>query len=442
MKLNGLFLFFAIGLLLPGEGLSAPQFGPRTETEVEEKQNKAKSKKNSEAKSKSSYNYTGPKLDVVIPVFDPGLPADETKWEESGIWPELRRAESVRVAVKTRDAIENLGDFGSVVVSPDTTASGDLYVIGKIVDSNGEDLKLQIEVFDTTGKAWVKKKTIKHRVPGYWHEDPRNEGLDPFSQVYTDVAVLLRKALIVAGRKHDKIEKRNEKYRATGKDNKIKMTALQKLTSIKELLFARSMAPDLYGDSVEEKRGRMALSYLPAMDDGDWSRIQAVKAADVRFSESIGTNYETLVEDMSGPYNIWQKDAYPIAKEYREAKQAANAAAVVGVLGALAGAAAAANSGSVAGRSAGYATLAASAALMAKSFKEREESREQASLLDELGASVQGILAPKVIAMEGREIELTGSATEQFKQWRTLLLEIYSDTQEDVEAIDIVSVKT
>ena len=147
MKLQGIFILFAVALLLPDESLSAPQFGPRTEAEVAEKQSEAKSKKNTLAKSKSSYTYTGPKLDVVIPVFDPGLPADETKWEESGIWPELRRAESVRVAVKTRDAIKNLGDFGSVVVSPDTTASGDLYVIGKIVDSNGEDLKLQIEIF-------------------------------------------------------------------------------------------------------------------------------------------------------------------------------------------------------------------------------------------------------------------------------------------------------
>ena len=66
-----------------------------------------------------------------------------------------------------------------MIVSPDASASGDLYVMGKIVDSNGEDLRLSVEVYDTTGKAWY-EETVKHRVAGYWHDDPRNKGLDPF----------------------------------------------------------------------------------------------------------------------------------------------------------------------------------------------------------------------------------------------------------------------
>ena len=191
-----------------------------------------------------------------------------------------------------------------------------------------------------------------------------------------------------------------------------------------------------------DKRGRLTLAYLPAMDDGNWSRMMSVRSVDAKVAGLIGENYDNLVEQMNGPYAIWQKDAYPLAKEYREAKQAANAAAVVGVIGALAGAAAAANSGSSAGKAAGIAAATASAALLAKSFKDREESRQQAAQLDELGASVQGILAPKVIAMENKEVMLTGTASEQLKQWRTILLELYADTQIDVDAIDIVSQKS
>ena len=144
-----LFHFFILALALPFGGHSAPQFGPRTEAEVEAK----KSQSTSKTPSKPKYVYSGPLLDVVIPVFDPGLPSDESKWEESGIWPELRRAESVRVATKIRESIKELGIFGEVIVSPDASASGDLYVMGKIVDSNGEDLRLSVEVYDTTGKA-------------------------------------------------------------------------------------------------------------------------------------------------------------------------------------------------------------------------------------------------------------------------------------------------
>ena len=342
--------------------------------------------------------------------------------EESGIWPELRRAESVRVATKIRDSIKGLGIFGEVIVSPDASASGDLYVMGTIVDSNGEDLRLSVEVYDTTGKAWVKKKTVKHRVAGYWHDDPGNKGLDPFESVYTDVADLVAKALVIQGKKHDKIEKRNEKYRASGKDSKVKITDLQKLNYIKELLFARSMSPETYGESVVDKRGRLTLAYLPAMDDGNWSRIMSVRAVDTKVAGLIGENYDNLVEQMDGPYAIWQKDAYPLAKEYREARQAANAAAVVGLIGAIAGAAAAANSNGSAGKAAGIAAATASAALL-KSFKDREESRQQAAQLDELGASVK-VFSLKVIAMENK-VMLTGTASEQLKQWRTILLRLY-----------------
>ena len=35
-----------------------------------------------------------PKLDVVIPVFNPGLSESEENYEEEGVWPELRRAEA------------------------------------------------------------------------------------------------------------------------------------------------------------------------------------------------------------------------------------------------------------------------------------------------------------------------------------------------------------
>ncbi|SVE32284.1 uncharacterized protein METZ01_LOCUS485138, partial [marine metagenome] len=34
------------------------------------------------------------RLDVIIPIFDPGLSESEKNYEDGGVWPELRRAES------------------------------------------------------------------------------------------------------------------------------------------------------------------------------------------------------------------------------------------------------------------------------------------------------------------------------------------------------------
>ena len=89
-----------------------------------------------------------PKLDIIIPLFDPGLPEDPTKYDDEGVWPELRRAESVRFAYKLKTALENTGAFGSVRATPDRTATGDLYVLGEIEESDGEDVEINLTVVD------------------------------------------------------------------------------------------------------------------------------------------------------------------------------------------------------------------------------------------------------------------------------------------------------
>jgi hypothetical protein len=97
------------------------------------------------------------KLEVIVPVFDPGLTAEAEKYSEEGIWPELRRAEANRFAYKLKTALEDTNAFGAVRVTPDNTATGDLYVLGKIVESNGEKIEIEIKLVDITGKQWFTK---------------------------------------------------------------------------------------------------------------------------------------------------------------------------------------------------------------------------------------------------------------------------------------------
>ena len=54
---------------------------------------------------------------------------------------------------------------------------------------------------------------------------------------------------------------------------------------------------------------------------------------------------------------------------------------------------------------------------------------------------MQGVITPKVIEMRDRQVELSGTATEQLAQWRSLLKEIYEDTSVDLGAIDIVIIE-
>ena len=45
-----------------------------------------------ESEREAKIDKTKKRLDVVIPVFDPGLSESAKNYEDDGIWPELRRA--------------------------------------------------------------------------------------------------------------------------------------------------------------------------------------------------------------------------------------------------------------------------------------------------------------------------------------------------------------
>jgi hypothetical protein len=428
-------LLLAVSVLLSNTAWG--QFGPRPEDETSAGTTSQSAAAPATGSPRSA--YAGPKLRLVIPVFDPGLPNDPNRYEEMGIWPELRRAEAVRAAVQLQRELQRTGIFESVQVMPDTTASADLYVMGSILESNGEDYGLAVEIYDATGNRWLKKRKFRHRVSEAWVRETNTSALDPYSPIYPMISAVVVEQLVREGKKHQDIEKRNEAFRARGKDNRVKMSSLQRLIVTREVMFARSIAPDLYRDAATvDKRDRVKLNYLPSSDDPNWQRVEAVMDADSQFNDVVSASYGQFVDRMDQPYQTWQRDAYPLAKEYREAKNRANTQAVLGVLGAIAGAAVAGSSNNSATQAAGVAAAVAGAAAIATSFRTRAESRQQAALLSELGASVQSVVAPMVIEMTSRQFELRGTAAEQVAEWRGVLREIYNDTELDPGAITIL----
>ena len=76
--------------------------------------------------------------------------------------------------------------------------------------------------------------------------------------------------------------------------------------------------------------------------------------------------------------------------------------------------------GSVAG-------IAAGSVLLAEGFQTRSEAKVHREALAELGSSLDLELAPRVVAFEGRTVELTGDAREQYVQWRDFLKRIYAE---------------
>ena len=120
-----------------------------------------------------------------------------------------------------------------------------------------------------------------------------------------------------------------------------------------------------------------------------------------------------------------QKESFYQAKAERKARAEANAQALAGAFLMVAGAAAASNSNSSTGYNAGVVAAASGAGLLAKSAQTSREAKVIREGINELGKDLNIAITPNVIQMEDRLIEVTGDASEQYREWRRVLKEVY-----------------
>src|SRR5215475_153368 len=148
-------------------------------------------------------------LDVAVRVFDPGIPPEIAKDEQSlnkkRIYPDIRHAESRYVATMLRGTLEASGQWGAVRVIPESVQFVDVQVSGKIVESTGAKLALQVTVSDSSGRVWLHNKHYESSADtGSYKTDASLKARDPFQNVYSEVAndmLAARDSLLVQDRR-------------------------------------------------------------------------------------------------------------------------------------------------------------------------------------------------------------------------------------------------
>ena len=341
-----------------------------------------------------------PKIEVLVPVFDPNIPEDSDTWEKKGIYPELRRAESNRFALKMKNALEDTGALGAVRVVPNTTAAGDLYIIGKIVESNGEDVKISITATDITGKNWF-TKGFKHRVKAGFHDNIRNQGKDPYDPVFEEAAEYVVQ----------KLKKR-------------KADELVNLQRISEIRFGASLSQETFTRYLKPAGGRVVLAAAPADDDPMLQRIKPIRVRHQLFIDRMQTHYADFDGKLNESYLLWQQQSLTEVRGARKARRSSIAQGILGGLLVVAGAAAALEDTPL-GDAAAIGGIAGGAALVGKSFQSRAEMKVHREALAELGQSIDIEIAPQIVEYENETAKLTGDAAEQYAQWIAFLKKIY-----------------
>jgi hypothetical protein len=354
-------------------------------------------------------------LDVGVHILDPGVPPevvdDPDLANKLRIWPDIRNAEARYIAMQLRDTLEDTGHWGAARVVPSAVSSFDLTVDGTIVESNGAYLKLEITARDATGKVWIEEKEYEGRADTRVYRDNYTAGRDPFENVYVAVA-------------NDLLAVRNGKSGAE----------LANVRRVSEMRFAADFAPVAFSQYLrqEKKTGEYKVLRLPAEDDVLVKRIRQIRERDYGMIDTVSENYAAFSERLEEPYTSWRRYTYDeITAEEKLKAQARNRM----ILGAAAIAAAVfvpdhCESGSNCDRvtdAARYGGVAGGVAGVISGYKKREEAKIHTESIKEISGSFQTEAAPLVVDVEGRTLRLTGTAEEQYAEWRRLLHELYKE---------------
>lgn len=357
---------------------------------------------------------TSTKLSLVIPVFDPGLGDmpkpyhKDEKWEQ--VFDEVRRAEANMLAVKLREQFKNTSLFDKVRVAPTDQAIGELYVIGRIMRSNSEDLHLEIQAIDISQRRWLKKIYEVRVDEDDVSETARLRKIDPYQPLFAEVVLNVVEALA----------QRDE-------------SELRELRGIGDMVFASSYSQKTFASYLGEKKVRSSrnskkritvttLEGMPAAGDSQYARIGAVRTKEELFLDDMQQHYDEFVGRVEPAYQDWQSDAFPLAVEARQARAKSTRRKVFAGLLAAGGAA----TGSEANE-AKTAMIAGSAALAYGAFRASNEFKAISESMSELGESVNIQLAPTNIDFEGREQKLEGNAAKQYQDMRNFLRQVYAE---------------
>ncbi|MBT4522874.1 MAG: hypothetical protein HOC23_22975 [Halieaceae bacterium] len=338
-------------------------------------------------------------LDVGIVIFDPNLDGYD---EDEQVYPEVRKAEAHFMPILLSESMQASGAWGAVRVVPDSSQISDLRVEGKILYSDGEQLKLVVTATDSRGNVWLDNKAYEGRASRYAYTMTSRTPQDSFQAIYNNIA-------------NDLLELQDT----------IRPQDRRNIRLVTELLFARSFSPEAFaGYLAKSRQGRYLVMRLPAEQDPMLERIRSIRERDHLFIDTMQEYYTTFNGQMIGPYQEWRKLSYEEAIALRELREQSTRRMIAGGVAILAGIAASGSSDSYARAGASTAVLGGGY-LLKSGLEKRNEAEIHVEALDELGQSLEAEITPQVIELQDRSVMLSGSVEDQYAQWRELLAEIY-----------------
>jgi hypothetical protein len=342
-------------------------------------------------------------LDVAVELFDPNVPTLEKDQLKQHIDPNVRAAEARYMPVLLADTLQGSGFWGQVRVVPRDAAQFDVNVRGTILASTGSGLKLDIKARDATGHEWL-SKTYQGEPDTRPYKDGATTKRDPFQNVYVQIA--------------DDLSALRRKLSAGD------VTRIQRLS---QLRFNSSIAPYAYTGYIKQDRnGMMSAVRLPAADSPLEQRLAQVRERDYALLDTLDDQYRLATEQISASYVAWRRANFTELETEEELRHSANTRMLLGIAAVVGGLAAATNSSnSSAGQILGGVAVAGGIEAFRSGLGQRTEAKAHSEALKQQLESFSAEVTPQNIEVQGRVVELRGTAEQQYLEWRRLLKELY-----------------
>ncbi len=340
-------------------------------------------------------------LDIGILPLNPNLPPEEEIDDGDLIVPDVRKAESRYLAYHLKDTLELTGNWGAVRVIPESSEAVDLQIRGEILISDGEQLKIRIQVTDSTGATWL-TRDYSDLASKFSYRAPKE---DPFQDLYNDIA--------------------NDLLKARQRYTLAKISEIRQVSSLK---YARSLSPDAFGGYLTESRsGQVEINQLPANEDAILVRVDKIKEQEYLFVDTLDDYYGRFYRDMKPSYDEWRFATYEEAVRLRQMQKQARNRLIGGAVLIAGGLYAGSESKTWAGDAAATGAVVGGIGAIKSGLDRRKEAEIHAESLRELSQSLGAEITPYVLDIEGKSIELSGTADAQYQQWRRILKEIYEE---------------
>ena len=339
-------------------------------------------------------------LDVGIVVFQTQK-LTEDDIEDKGTNNEIRQSEAHFIPCHLRNTLQRSAQWGSVRVLPEESAAQDVLVTGEILESNGQELILKIKVTDARGRLWY-EETYRQEAIGASYKDNTPWEQDPYQDLYNTIAndLAAHRQKLTAG-------------------------SAERIRAVAKLQFAREFSPEAFGDYlIENEDQEITLNRLPADDDPQMARLMAVRERDHMYIDTLNQYYDGFYAGMWPAYENWRKLDLTERLAREEIEKSAMLRKAGGALLVAMAILLEATQGGGGSMLQGLMVVSGGQVFMS-GINLSKQAEIHSAAIAELSESFGADMEPVNLELRGQTYELTGSAQEQYRQWRELLRQIY-----------------